>query len=84
MPQASYSTSTKASKDGEEPNQSFIDDEQYGDDGAVYEEDTDEEDNIISGQGRIPVFLCEEKTSHKCLHKQYQLNEWASFSLLTI
>lgn len=43
-------TNMKEAKDGEEPNQSFIDDEQYGDDGAVYEEDTDEEDNIISGQ----------------------------------
>ncbi|XP_072148353.1 uncharacterized protein [Setaria viridis] len=42
-----------ATKDVEEPNESIIDDEPYDDDGVVYEEDTDEEENIISGQGMI-------------------------------
>ncbi|XP_012700196.1 ATP-dependent DNA helicase PIF1 [Setaria italica] len=46
----SYSMGT-ATKDGEEPNESIIDDEPYDDDGVVYEEDTDEEGNIFSGQG---------------------------------
>uniref|UniRef100_K4AIV9 Helitron helicase-like domain-containing protein n=1 Tax=Setaria italica TaxID=4555 RepID=K4AIV9_SETIT len=63
------------SKDGEETNQSFIDDEPYGDDGVVYEEDTDEEDNIISGQAEWEDMEVEIKENESTVPEDSNIND---------
>ncbi|XP_072146336.1 uncharacterized protein [Setaria viridis] len=73
-----YSMGT-ATKDGEEPNESIIDDEPYDDDGVVYEEDTDEEGNIFSGQAEwedIEVQINENESTvpeHSNINDPYDL-----------
>ncbi|XP_072148537.1 uncharacterized protein [Setaria viridis] len=63
------------SKDGEETNQSFIDDEPYADDGVVYEEDTDEEDNIISGQAEWEDMEVEIKENESTVPEDSNIND---------